>query len=230
MSRIHDIPEEDRPRERLMRLGAGALSDAELLAIFINTGMKGENALQVAHRLMREQGSLRNLSRIEAVELAHMRALGPAKAALLAASFELGRRAEQAAARELPLDRPELVYRFIGAEMQALSHESVRVILLNQRLCLVRQEELFRGTINESTAHPRDIVTKALVHRVPAFILVHNHPSGDPSPSDADKRLTRRLKEAADLLGLCFTDHLIVGCPAEGRLQPYFSFRECGLL
>lgn len=230
MSRIHDMPEDDRPRERLLRLGAGALSDAELIAIFINTGVKGENALQVAQRLLREQGSLRNLSRIEAGELAHMRALGPAKAAHLAAAFELGRRAEQAAVKDIPLDSPELVYRFVGAEMQALSYESVRILLLNQRLCLLRHEELFRGTVNESSAHPREIVTKALAHRAPAFVLVHNHPSGDPSPSDADKRLTRRLKEAADLLGLIFADHLIIGCPAEGRAQPYFSFRECGLL
>lgn len=230
MSRIHDMPEDDRPRERLLRLGAGALSDAELLAIFINTGMKGENALQVAQRLLREQGSLRNLSRIEAGELAHMRALGPAKATHLAAAFELGRRAEQETLKEVPLDRPDLVHRFIGPELQALSYESVRIILLNQRLCLIRHEELFRGTINESSAHPREIVTKALVHRAPAFILVHNHPSGDPSPSDADKRLTRRLKDAAELLGILFADHIIIGCPAESRQIPYFSFRECGIL
>lgn len=230
MSRIQDMPEDDRPRERLLRLGAGALSDAELIAIFINTGVKGENALQVAQRLLREQGSLRNLSRIEAGELAHMRALGPAKAAHLAAAFELGRRAEQAAVKDIPLDEPELIYRFVGAEMQALSYESVRIILLNQRLCLMRHEELFRGTVNESSAHPREIVTKALAHRAPAFALVHNHPSGDPTPSDADKRLTRRLREAADILGLLFADHIIIGCPAEGRSQPYFSFRECGML
>ncbi|GEP45977.1 hypothetical protein BGE01nite_52680 [Brevifollis gellanilyticus] len=230
MSRIHDMPEDDRPRERLLRLGAGALSDAELLAIFINTGTKGENALQVAQRILREQGSLRNLSRIEAGELAHMRALGPAKAAHLAAAFELGRRAEQAALKDIPLNSPELIYRYIGAEMQSLSYESVRVLLLNQRLCLMRHEELFRGTVNESSAHPRDIVTKALVHRAPGFVLIHNHPSGDPSPSDADRRLTRRVKEAADILGITFADHVIIGCPSESRPHPYFSFRECGLL
>ena len=106
MSRIHDIPEEDRPRERLLRLGAGALSDAELLAIFINTGVKGENAIQVAHRLLREQGSLRNLSRIEAAALVEMKALGPANAAHLAAAFELVRRAEHQEAREVSFNSP----------------------------------------------------------------------------------------------------------------------------
>jgi DNA repair protein RadC len=230
MSRIHDIPEEDRPRERLLRLGAGALSDAELLAIFINTGVKGENALQVAQRLLREQGSLRNLSRIEAVELSRMRALGPAKAAHLAAAFELGRRAEQQEAREVPLNTPEHAYRFIGSELQALNHESVRVLLLNTRLCLMRHEELFRGTINETTAHPREVIQKALAHKAYAFILVHNHPSGDPMPSDADRRLTRRLKDAADLFNIVFVDHLIIGTPSESRSQPYFSFKECGML
>lgn len=230
MSRIHDIPEEDRPRERLLRLGAGALSDAELLAIFINTGIKGENALQVGQRLLKEQGSLRNLSRIEAVELSQMKALGPAKAAHLAAAFELGRRAEQQEAREVPLNSPELAYRFIGSELQALGHETVRVLLLNSRLCLMRHDELFRGTINETTAHPRDVIQKVLAYKAYAFILVHNHPSGDPMPSDADRRLTRRLKDAADLFNIVFVDHLIVGTPAEGRSQPYFSFKECGML
>jgi DNA repair protein RadC len=230
MSRIQDLPEEDRPRERLLRLGAGALSDAELLAIFINTGMKGENALQVAQRLLKEHGSLRNLSRIEAVELVDMRGLGPAKAAHLAAAFELGRRAEQQEVREVPINTPELAYKFIGAEMQALSHESVRILLLNTRLCLMRHEELFRGTLDQSSAHPREIIHKVLIHKAYGFVLVHNHPSGDPSPSDADRRLTRRLKDAADLFNIHFVDHLIVGVPAEGRSQPYFSFRECGML
>jgi DNA repair protein RadC len=230
MSRLQDIPPQDRPRERLLRLGAQALADAELLALFINTGIQGENALQVAQRLLREQGSLRNLSRIEAVELASMRALGPAKAALMAAAFELGRRAGQQEARELPLNTPELAYKFIGAELQALSHESVRILMLNARLGLMRHDELFRGTLNESTAHPREIIQKILIHKAFGFILVHNHPSGDPSPSDADRRLTRRLREAADLFNIVFVDHLIIGTPAEGRPQPYFSFKECGLL
>jgi len=230
MSRIQDIPEEDRPRERLLRLGAGVLSDAELIAIFINTGIKGESALQVAHRLLKEQGSLRNLSRIQAVELASMRALGPAKAAHLAAAFEMGRRAEQADAKEVPLNCPEQTYKFIGTEMQALSYESVRIILLNTKLCLMRSEELFRGSLNESSAHPREIMQKAIIHKAYAFTLVHNHPSGDPSPSEADRRLTRRLKEAADILGIHFMDHLIIGSPAEGRSQAYFSFKEHSLL
>lgn len=230
MSRIHDMPEDDRPRERLLRLGAGALSDAELLAIFINTGMKGENALQVAQRILREHGSLRQISRVEAAELAHVRALGPAKAAHLAAAFELGRRAEREWTQELPLSEPELLFKLVGPEMQALAHESLRVVLVNTRLGLMRQEEVFRGSLNETPAHPREILQRAIVHKAYGFAIAHNHPSGDPTPSDADRRMTRRLKDAAEVLGLVFLDHLIIGTPSSTRSQPYFSFKESGLL
>ncbi len=228
--RIQDLPTDDRPRERLLRLGPGALTDAELLALFINTGVRGENAIQVAQRLMRESGSLRQLARVSAPELAGVRALGPAKAANLAAAFELGRRAEREWVKETPLNSPELVYRHVAAEMQALAHETVRVLLLNTRLHLMREERVFTGTVNETVAHPREILQPVIVHKAYGFTVVHNHPSGDPSPSEADRRLTRRLREAAELLGLVFLDHLIIGLPAEGRCQPYFSFKECGLL
>lgn len=221
---------DDRPRERLLRLGPGALTDAELLALFINTGVRGENAIQVAQRLMRESGSLRQLARVSAPELAGVRALGPAKAANLAAAFELGRRAEREWVKETPLNSPELVYRHVAAEMQALAHETVRVLLLNTRLHLMREERVFSGTVNETVAHPREILQPVIVHKAYGFTVVHNHPSGDPSPSEADRRLTRRLREASELLGLVFLDHLIIGLPAEGRSQPYFSFKECGLL
>jgi DNA repair protein RadC len=228
--RIQDLPMDDRPRERLLRLGPGALTDAELLALFINTGVRGENAIQVAQRLLREAGSLRQLARVAAPELAQARALGPAKAAHLVAAFELGRRAEREWVKETPLNSPELVYRHVAAEMQALAHETVRVLLLNTRLHLMREERVFTGTVNETVAHPREILQPVIVHKAYGFTVVHNHPSGDPSPSEADRRLTRRLREAAEVLGLVFLDHLIIGLPAEGRGQPYFSFKECGLL
>ncbi|MDZ4290075.1 MAG: DNA repair protein RadC [Prosthecobacter sp.] len=228
--RIHDMPEDDRPRERLLRLGPGALSDTELLAIFINTGIKGENAMQVGQRLLRDYGSLRQLARVGASELTTKKALGPAKAAHLAAAFELGRRAEQQAAKELPMDNPEAIYRLLGAEMQALGHESLRVVLLNTRLHLMQQVEVSMGTVNETVAHPRDILNKVITYKAYAFAVAHNHPSGDPTPSEADRRMTRRLKEGAELLGLVFMDHIIIGAPAEGRPQAYFSFKERGML
>jgi DNA repair protein RadC len=229
--RIHDIPENDRPRERLLRLGPQALSDAELLALFINTGTKGENALQIGERMLREHRSLRELTRLEPAALTKIKALGPAKAAKLAAAFEIGRRAaRETSQRDIVLDHPRSVYEFIGPELQALSYESVRLLLLTTKLTLLRAEEIFRGSLNECTAAPRDILKKALTHNAHAFILIHNHPSGDPAPSDADRRLTRRLREASETMGLLLQDHVIIGSPSESRELPYFSFREHGLL
>ena len=229
-NRILDIPEDDRPRERLLRLGPAALSDAELIALFINTGVKGENALQVAQRLIREHRSLRALSRLEPKLLSSSRALGPAKAALIAAAFELGRRAEAESNKEEPMRSPEMIYRFLGPQMQQLPHESFRVLLLNTKLGLIRQDELFRGSVNETVAHPREIFSKVLIHSAFAFAVAHNHPSGDPNPSDADVRLTRRLKEGAAILRVEFFDHVIIGLPNPDRPQPYFSFRESGII
>ena len=228
--RIHDIPEQDRPRERLLRLGPGALSDAELLAIFINTGIKGENAIQVAQRLLGEVGSLRELSRQEPESLVRNKALGPAKAAHLAAAFELGRRAERESLKETRLQTPDEVYQYLGTEMQSLSYESVRVILLNTRYAVIRCDEVFKGALNESVCHPREILRKAIVHNAHAFILVHNHPSGDPSPSDSDLRMTRRIREAADILKIEFCDHMIIGAPGGDRSRHWFSFKESGML
>lgn len=228
--RIHDLPTHDRPRERLLRLGPASLTDAELLAIFINTGVRGENAIQVAARLLREHQNLRGLSREDADLLARHRGIGPAKAAHLAAAFELGRRAERQSMTEQPLDRPELVYQFLAAELQALHHEVMRVLLLNTKLCFIRQEQVSQGTLNETSAHPREILKKAIAHSAYAFVVVHNHPSGDPTPSDADRRLTRRLREVAEIMGIVFVDHVIIGSRHEARPQAYFSFKEAGML
>lgn len=229
--RIQDIPENDRPRERLLRLGPQALSDAELLAIFINTGTRGENALQIGERMLREYGSIRELSRLEPAALTALKSLGPAKAAKLAAAFEIGRRAaREVSQREIVLDDARRVYEFIGPEMQALSYESVRLVLLTSKLTLLRAEEIFRGSLNECTATPRDIIRKVLVHNAYAFVLIHNHPSGDPAPSEVDRRLTRRLHAAAEAIGISLQDHLIIGTPTATRAVPYFSFREHGLM
>ena len=231
MSRIHDIPENDRPRERLLRLGPQALSDAELLALFINTGTKGENALQIGQRILRDYKSLRDLSRLEPAVLSKIKALGPAKTAKLAAAFELGRRsAQEPAHAEIVLDRPQCIYDYISPEMQALGHESVRIILLNTKLAVMRSEEAFKGSLNECIAQPRDLLRKVLIHNAYAYILVHNHPSGDPTPSEADRRITRRLREASEATGLLLQDHMIIGTPADSRPLPYFSFKEHGML
>ena len=227
--RIHDLPEGDRPRERLLEHGADSLSNAELLAIFINTGLKGENAIQVATRLLNEAKNLRSLSRRSAKELAGIRGLGPAKAAHIAAAFELGRRAAREEIVECPMDEPRLVHELLGAEMMRESREVLHIILLNTRLKLIHDERLTHGTLNEGIAHPRDILRCAITHNAHAFIIAHNHPSGDPTPSEADRQLTRRIREAADLLRIQFTDHIIIGAPRAGA-SPWFSFRAAGML
>ncbi|TLD71149.1 JAB domain-containing protein [Phragmitibacter flavus] len=228
--RIHDLPENDRPRERLLELGARTLTNAELLAIFINTGAKGENAIQMAQRLLQQYRTLRHLSTRSGKELVQQfRGLGPAKAAHIAAAFELGRRASQEEVREQPMDNPALIHQYLGGDMARLGHETVRILLLNTRMHLTHDEVIFQGSLSESTAHPREILRPAIVHRAHAFILAHNHPSGDPTPSEADRRFTRRLNAAAELLQINFADHLIIGAPRNGA-PPYFSFRQAGMI
>jgi len=228
--RIQDLPEDDRPRERLLNVGAESLTNAELLAIFINTGMKGENAIQVAQRLLREFRTLRNLSRQSGKQLAEQfRGLGPAKAAHIAAAFELGRRAAQEDLKDEPMNEPELVYRYFGPDMARLGHETVRLLVLDTKLRLVHDELVFQGSLNEAQAHPREIMRVAVVHRAYAMILAHNHPSGDPTPSDADRRFTQRMKQCAEMMQVQFCDHLIIGAPRQGA-QPWFSFKAAGLL
>lgn len=229
-TRIQDLPENDRPRERLLEIGASALSNAELLAIFINTGVKGENAIQMAQRLLRQFGTLRNLSRRSAKEVAtQFKGLGPAKAAHIAAAFELGRRAEQEELKTEPLNDPQTIYRYLGADMARLGHETLRILVLDTRHCLIHDEVIFQGTLNESPGHPREIMRAAIVNRAHAFVLAHNHPSGDPTPSDADRRFTRRIREVAEIMQIHLLDHIVVGAPRPGA-QPYFSFREAGMI
>lgn len=227
--RIQDLPEQDRPRERLLRLGPASLSDAELVGIFINEGRPGENAVQMASRLISEVHGLRNMSRCTPQSLTRLKGLGPAKAATLAAAFELGRRAEQEALREVELTEPEQVYAYLGRQLQSLVHEEVHVILLNTRLKLVHTECVFKGGLSSTQAHSREILRLALLHAAHAFVLVHNHPSGDPNPSSADLNFTRKLSDAADLLSIKFADHIIIGHPSEERPQPWFSFLQSGM-
>ena len=224
------MPEDDRPREKLMERGQSALSDAEILALFFGTGRTGVSAIDLGRELIARFGSLRQLSRATLPELLEVSGIGPAKAAQLAATFEFGRRLAQEPYNERSITAPEDVFALIGAEMQRLSQESVRVILLNHRKRLIQTEEVFRGTGNESFANPSEILRRAIVHSAHALVVVHNHPSGDPSPSMADHEVTRRIKAASQAVGIEFTDHIIIGCRSSEAGAPYYSFREAGLL
>lgn len=228
-SRIQDLPDSELPRERLWRHGAGVLSDAELLAIFLRTGKKGQNVLMMAKLLMKEWGTLRRLAGCSPQELAKVSGIGPAKASELKAAFEMGCRMARPEAEKLRVDRAGVIYELLAPELQSLPYESLRVLLLNTRHGLLDEQEVSRGNLNESIAHPREIFRPAIAKGAYAIAVVHNHPSGDPQPSEADRRLTRRLAEAGALLQIPLVDHVIIGAKIGGN-SPYFSFKEAGLL
>jgi DNA repair protein RadC len=229
MSRIQEMEASERPRERLWAKGASALKVAELLAILLRTGMKGKSALALAEELLLEHKDLAGLSRVEAAALARHKGIGRTKAIQLKAAFEMGVRLAGSLAAETPLETPRQVEQLLGPEMRPLAYESLRVLCLNTKMRLTAAAEISRGTINETVAHPRDVLQIALLHRSHAFLLVHNHPSGDPAPSSADLDFTRRIRDAADLMEIQLVDHVILGAPTAARAG-YYSFKEAGYL
>lgn len=227
--KISEMPQDERPREKLLARGASALTDPELIAILLRTGLPGANAVQVAAKLLEQHKSLNGLSRCTVEEISLIPGIGPAKALHLVAAFNLGQRLARETLAHEKIDSPELVYNLLAPEMRVLHKESLRVILLDTRYHLLRIHEVSIGSVNESIAHPRDVFRPAVISSAYAVIVAHNHPSGDPSPSQADHSLTRRLAEAAELLQIKLLDHIIIGAPAHER-EPYFSFKEAGVL
>ena len=227
--KIREMPQEERPREKLAAHGASALTDPELIAILLRTGVAGANVIEVSRDLLKRYGSLAELSRCSVDELSKIRGVGFAKAVQLVAAFGLGQRLAHETLSKQKLDSPEVIHDLVGAEMRRLRKESLRVILLDTRYHLIRIEEVSLGSINESIAHPRDVFRPALISSAYAVIVVHNHPSGDASPSQTDHSLTRRLAEAAELLQIKLLDHIIIGAPSEQNAG-YFSFKEAGVL
>jgi DNA repair protein RadC len=226
---IQELPSQERPREKLLARGIDSLTDAEILAILLRTGIAGKNAVTLAQDLLAQYGSLTQLARAPALELARHRGVGQAKAVQLCAAFGLGSRLASEKACGGVLDTPERIYQLLWQEFRLLDRESLRVVLLDTRYRLIAVREVSRGTVNESLAHPREIFKPAITLSAYAFVLAHNHPSGDPSPSDADLRLTRKVREAAGLLQIQMLDHLICGLAGNGK-SGYFSFKEAGLL
>jgi DNA repair protein RadC len=222
--KICEMPPEERPREKLAAHGAAALTDPELIAILLRTGVAGKNVLEVARHLLKEFGSLGGLSRCSVEELANIRGVGFAKAVQLVAAFGLGQRLARETLSKQKIDSPELVSELIGPEMRRLHKESLRVILLDTRYHLIRVEEVSVGSVNESIAHPRDVFRPAVIASAYAVIVVHNHPSGDSKPSREDIETTRELKAAANALEVELHDHVVIG---HGK---HASFRSLGLL
>jgi DNA repair protein RadC len=226
---IRELPIDKRPREKLLTSGPDTLSDAELIAILLRTGTKGVNAIALADRVLQEFGSFAALARAPVQELAKIHGIGTTKAIQLAASFALGARLARERFAARTIDSPAAVEELLGPEMRLLDRESLRTVLLDTRQRLLSIQEISKGSLNESLAHPREIFKPCIAQSANAFILVHNHPSGDPSPSEADLRLTRRLVEAARVLQISFVDHVIIGLPQPGR-SGYFSLKESGVI
>jgi len=227
--KIREMPQDQRPREKLLLHGVSALSDPELIAILLRTGLRGANAVEVGRQLLEKYKSLTGISRCSVNELRKIPGIGQTKALELVAAFGLGQRLAHETLSKQKLDSPELVSELVGQEMRQLRTESLRVILLDTRYRLLHIEEVSVGSLNESIAHPREIFRPAITYSAYAVIVVHNHPSCDASPSQTDHSLTRRLAEAAELLQIKLLDHIIIGAPSEGN-PGYFSFKEAGVL
>ena len=222
---IRDWPKSERPREKLLESGAQALSDAELLALLLGTGTQGRSALDLARALIAEFGSLRELLGADWSRWQGKRGIGQARYAILKASMELARRHYREPLRVgSALNAPEATRRFLVAQLRDRPYEVFCCLFLDNRHRLIAFEELFRGTIDGASVHPREVIRQTLLHNCAAVIVAHNHPSGVPQPSAADEQVTRRLREALALVDVRVLDHFIVG---DGEC---FSFAEHGLL
>jgi DNA repair protein RadC len=222
---IKELPEEERPRERCLRCGPGALSTSELLAILLRTGTRGRTAVDLAGELLARSGSLRSLSAMEAAEIAKIAGLGPARACQVSAALELARRfTEEEVRLAETLSGAEDAYRFLKPRLRDLPHEAFAAIFLNQKHGVLAYRELFRGTVSASSVHPREVVKSVLKENAAAVILAHNHPSGHVSPSPDDLRLTEDLAQILRTIDVRVVDHLILGG------NGYFSFAREGLL
>ena len=222
---ISQWPVGERPRERLLELGAQALSDAELLAVVLGSGTGGASALDIARQLLMQFGSLRRLLTADQGTLLDQRGLGPARYATLLAALELARRHYREALRAGPaLNAPAATRQFLTAQLRDRPYEVFCCLHLDNRHRLIHFEEVFRGTIDGASVHPREIVRQALHYNAAALIFAHNHPSGVAEASQADELITRRLRDALALVDIRVLDHLIVGD------NNCLSFAERGLL
>ena len=223
--RIADWPEDERPRERLLKHGASALSEAELLAIFLRTGIAGTSAVELGRELLARFGSLRSLFAASLSEVAEVRGLGPAKYVQLQAVIEMTRRALAEEIRERDaMSSPQAVREFLRLSLGARTHEVFLAMFLDSQNRLLGSEELFRGTLTQTSVYPREVVKTALRYNAAGVIFAHNHPSGIAEPSRADELLTQTLKQALSLVEIKTLDHFIV---AGSRT---LSFAERGLL
>lgn len=209
---ITDWPADERPREKLLARGGAALSDAELLAIFLRTGQQGLTAVDLARQQLVESGGLRAMLDLSPARMAHLPGMGTARRALLLAALELGRRyLAEPLERGQPLDNPDKAGQLLTAELRGLPFEVFACLFLDNKHRLIAFEKLFQGTIDAAAVYPREVVRRAMEHNAAAVILAHNHPSGVAEPSQSDHAITRRLVEALGLVEVRVLDHLVIG-------------------
>lgn len=227
--RIKDLPSSERPRERLAAHGADALNAAELIAILLRTGLRGASAVDVGREMISRFGTLDNLARASLEELCRVRGVGRDKAVTLKAAFTLARRMAAELRQESPaLDNPGSVADLLREENRAYEVETFQTLLLNTRHRLIRVERVSQGTLDTLLVHPREVFRAAIAANAAAVVLVHNHPSGDPAPSEADIKVTRDLIRAGQLLKIEVLDHVILGRRTPDRARDYVSLRELG--
>jgi DNA repair protein RadC len=222
--RISDLPESDRPRERLMTAGADRLGEAELLAILLRVGVAGQSAVHLGQHLLERFGGLAGIHRAPFEELVAVKGVGQAKAAQIKAAIELGRRLQQSKPEEqVTISNPAQAADLVKYDMQALDHEVLRVILMDTRNQVLEVQEVYRGSVNTAQVRAADVFKAAVRKNATALIVVHNHPSGDPTPSPDDVAVTRELIKAGEMIDVKVLDHIIIG---RGR---HVSMKERGL-
>ena len=227
--RLKDQPASERPRERLIEHGPDALSSAELIAILVRTGLRGTNAVEIGRQLVQRFGSLEALARASVDDLQVVKGIGRDKAVTLVAAFTLAGKIAKELQRESPvLDTPEAVVQLLREQNLVKNVETFQVLLLNTRRRLIRVATISDGTLDTILVHPREVFKTAIAANAAAVVLAHNHPSGDPTPSEADIKVTRDLVRAGQLLKIEVLDHVILGRATKDRAKDYVSLRELG--
>ena len=228
---IREMPVEERPRERLKNHGPQVLTAAELVAILLRTGSQGVSAVQLAQELIRQFGTLEQLARAPLETVAKTKGVGATKAIQLKAAFELARRLAEFSRTAMPvITTPAEAAACVREDFRLLDREEFHVLLLTTKNALLKSCPVSRGSLNASVVEPREVFKDAITASAAGMILVHNHPSGDPTPSSEDIAITRRLVKAGELLGIAVHDHIILGQQLAGRNQDFVSLKELGLI
>jgi len=222
---VHDLPKPERPHERLKQFGPEALSAQELLALIIGRGISKKSVMTIAQELLVKFGNIKAISEATIEELSQIKGIGFAKAVQIKACFELGKRQDlEPELKDFDIKDPQSVIKAIRASIKDKAKEHFKLILLNTRNKIIGISTVSIGTLNTSIVHPREVFKEAIIHNAMSVVLAHNHPSGDPDPSEDDLTITRRLVEAGKILGVEVIDHIIIS------KNGFFSFKDKGLM